>query len=60
MINGEVNYILGGIAAIGNLIGGIVASRLAIKKGAGFIKWFLIIIIVLFAMKLLNIFELIN
>ncbi|MFO7864189.1 MAG: sulfite exporter TauE/SafE family protein [Salinivirgaceae bacterium] len=60
MINGEVNYVLGGIAAIGNLIGGIVASQLAIKKGARFVKWFLIIIIVLFAMKLLNIFELGN
>ncbi|ALO13992.1 Sulfite exporter TauE/SafE [Salinivirga cyanobacteriivorans] len=58
IINGEVNYHLGLIAAIGNLIGGITASKLAIKKGAGFIRWFLIVIIVLFAMKLLNIFEL--
>jgi uncharacterized membrane protein YfcA len=57
MINGEVDYHLGLIAAIGNLIGGIFASRLAIKKGAGFIRWFLIVIIILFAMKLLNIFE---
>lgn len=58
MINGEVDYHLGLIAAIGNLIGGIFASKLAIKRGAGFIRWFLIIIIILFAMKLLNIFEL--
>lgn len=57
MLNGEVNYHLGLIAAIGNLIGGIVASQLAIKKGAGFIRWFLILIIILFAMKLLNILE---
>lgn len=57
MINGEVNYHLGLIAAIGNLMGGIFASRLAIKKGAGFIRWFLIVIIILFAVKLLNIFE---
>lgn len=60
MINGEVNYHLGLIAAIGNLIGGIVASRLAIKRGAGFIRWALIVIIILFAMKLLNIFETIS
>jgi uncharacterized membrane protein YfcA len=57
IINGEINYHLGLIAAIGNLIGGIFASRLAIKKGSGFIRWFLIVIIILFAMKLLNIFE---
>lgn len=57
IINGQVDYHLGLIAAIGNLLGGIVASRLAIKKGAGFIRWFLIFVIILFAMKLLNIFE---
>lgn len=60
MLNGEINYHLGLIAAIGNLIGGIVASQLAIKRGARFIRIILIVIIILFAMKLLNIFELLS
>lgn len=57
IINDQINYHLGLIAAIGNLIGGIVASKLAIKKGATFVRWFLIAVIILFTLKLLNVFN---
>lgn len=57
IINGQVNYHLGLIAAIGNLVGGIAASQLAIKKGAKFARWFLIAVIILFTLKLLNVFN---
>lgn len=52
ILNNQVDYRLGLISAIGNVFGGILASRLAIKKGAGFIRWFLVLIIILFTIKL--------
>lgn len=48
----QVNYAFGLIAAIGNVLGGILASRLAIKKGAGFVRWFMVLVILVFATKL--------
>jgi uncharacterized membrane protein YfcA len=53
ILNNQVNYKLGLISAIGNVIGGIIASKFAISKGAGFVRWFLVIVILLFAIKLL-------
>jgi uncharacterized membrane protein YfcA len=52
MYHHQVDYRLGLISAIGNVIGGIVASRWAIKKGANFVRWFLVVVIVLFVIKL--------
>ncbi|MBI9068937.1 MAG: sulfite exporter TauE/SafE family protein [Salinivirgaceae bacterium] len=52
MLNNQVDYKLGLISAIGNVFGGIVASRMALNKGAGFVRWFLVIVIILFSIKL--------
>jgi uncharacterized protein len=49
MINGQVHYGLGLIAAIGNFIGGWAASQFAVTWGANFLRWFLVIIIILSA-----------
>ncbi len=58
MINDHVHYPIALITAIGNTIGGIVAAKLAIKKGSQFIHWFLMIVIVLFTAKTFGLFEL--
>jgi len=50
--NGQIDYLPGAIAAIGNLLGGITASHFAVKKGAGFVRIFLVIVIVGFIVKL--------
>jgi len=55
MLNSQVNYEVGLIAAIGNVAGGIVGSNLAISKGSGFVRWILVAVILLFAGYLLNI-----
>ena len=60
MINGEVYYAIGLISAVGNTIGGIVASQFAIKHGAEPLRWFLIIVIVVFTAYLFGAFELIS
>jgi uncharacterized membrane protein YfcA len=54
--NNQVAYLIGGIAAIGNLIGGIAASHFALKKGAGAIRFILIIVLTLFAAKMFGVF----
>jgi len=59
IINGEVYYLLGLISAIGNTLGGIFASKFAIKRGAGFLRWILIIVIAVFSIYLFKIHELI-
>ncbi len=53
LLNGQVDLLYGLIAAIGNMMGGIVAPHLAIKKGNKFISRFLAVIMFVFAMKLL-------
>jgi len=49
MINGQVEYHIGLIAAIGNLFGGFVASLLAVKKGGKLIQWVLVTVILISA-----------
>jgi len=49
MINGQVNYLYGLILAIGNVIGALIASCLAVKKGATFVRWVIIAVILLTA-----------
>ena len=56
--NDQVYYLIGGIAAIGNLFGGIVASKFALKRGAGAIRIILIVVLSLFAAKLFGFFSL--
>lgn len=46
---GQVNYLYGIILSIGNVIGALVASRLAVKKGASFVRWVIIAVILLTA-----------
>ncbi|MEA3445152.1 MAG: sulfite exporter TauE/SafE family protein [Bacteroidota bacterium] len=59
ILNDQVHYGMGLVSAIGNLAGGLVASGFAMEWGAKFIRWFLIIVIILFAAKLMGLFELI-
>ncbi len=56
--NDQVAYIMGSIAALGNLLGGIVASRFALTKGAGAIRVILIIVLTFFAAKMFGLFNL--
>lgn len=49
LINGQVNLYYGLILSIGNVVGALIASRLAVKQGAGFVRWVIIVIILLTA-----------
>ncbi len=52
VMNDQVNWKYGLILAIGNATGGWMASRWSVKKGDGMIKIFLIIMVVIMAIKL--------
>lgn len=49
MINGQVNYLYGIILSVGNVAGALIASRLAVKQGAAFVRWVIIAVILLTA-----------
>ncbi len=59
MLSGNIDYKIGLISAIGNVTGGYFASKLSINIGSGFIRWFMIFIILLFSSKLLGFWELV-
>mgnify|MGYP006305544651 CR=1 FL=1 len=55
MFNDQIHYGMGLISAIGNIFGGLLASQFAVNWGAKFIRWFLIIIMIAFTMRLFGI-----
>jgi len=58
MLNGHIDYAMGIFSSIGNFAAGLIASHFAVKQGAGFVRWFLIVIIILFSAHLLGFFDL--
>lgn len=47
VIDGKVNYFYGVLLSIGSVIGALIASHLAVKKGAGFIRAVIVASVVL-------------
>ena len=47
VIDGKVNYLYGLILSVGSIIGALIASYLAVKKGAGFIRAVIVLSVVL-------------
>ncbi len=47
MVDGKVNYLYGIILSVGSMIGALIASHLAVKKGAGFIRAVILLSVVL-------------
>ena len=52
IIHDKINWTYGVLLAIGNMAGGWISSRLAVKKGDNYIKIFLIVMVSLMAIKL--------
>ena len=47
IINGQVNYLYGLILSAGSIIGALIASYLAVKKGAVFIRAIIVLSVIL-------------
>lgn len=54
---GHIHYGIGLISALGNVLGGYVASRYAVSWGGGVVRWILIVVIILFSSKLLGLYK---
>lgn len=54
ILNDQVRWDFGLTHAIGNIIGAFIASRYAVTWGANFVRWFVIVVIVIFASDLLG------
>ena len=58
--NGQIDYKAGLILAVGNMLGAFVASRIAVKKGAKFVRYILLIIVFFASLKLLGFYVFIS
>ncbi len=58
--NGQVNWTVGLILAVGNMLGAWVAARVAGEKGAVWVRRLLIAVVIVAAANLLGLFELIG
>ena len=50
--NDLIDWLIGLLLAFGNMVGGWIAARLSVKKGEGFIRAALLIMVILMAVKL--------
>ena len=55
---GEVNWIYGLVMTIGNVVGAYIASHLAVEKGINFVKWVIVIVIIIMAGHFFHIYDL--
>jgi uncharacterized membrane protein YfcA len=55
--NDMIDYKMGFSLALGTSIGAIIASRMAVKRGAGFVRWVIVVIISLTALHLFGIVD---
>ncbi len=58
--NDQVDWIIGLMLAIGNAVGGWMAARMAVERGATFVRYVLIAVVVVSSLNLLGIFSLIG
>jgi uncharacterized membrane protein YfcA len=57
VINDQVWWGVGLLLAIGNALGGWIAAKMAIERGANFVRWLLIIVVAVSAAELLGVFD---
>ncbi len=57
ILNNQVEWKYGLIMTIGNVSGAIIASRLAVSKGVVFVKWVIVIVIVITSGKLFGLYN---
>ena len=53
IISKQVDYFLGTILGVGSMLGAWIATHVAVKNGTTFIRWIILITLLIFAIKLL-------
>ncbi len=59
VLNGQVAWLPGLVLALGNMIGAWMGARIALRKGAAFVRWVLVAVIVVSASSLLGLSDLV-
>ena len=57
MLNDQVDWGIGLLLAVGNSLGAWAAARMAVERGANFVRWLLIAVVAISAANLLGIFS---
>lgn len=57
ILDNQINWKYGLVLTIGTFIGAFVASRLAVSKGVNFVRWVIVIVILLTSAHLFGIFD---
>jgi uncharacterized membrane protein YfcA len=57
ILNDQVDYAYGLIMGIGNMLGGFIGSRMAVKRGANFVRWIIIVLILFTAAQIFGIVD---
>jgi len=57
VLNQQVWWGIGFLLAIGNAVGGWLAARMAVERGAVFVRWLLIAVVAISAAQLLGLFD---
>lgn len=60
LLNGQVDWFVGLVLAAGNMLGAWVAARMAVRRGAGFLRWLLIAVVLVSAAVLLGLEDLLT
>jgi len=60
LIHGQVNWEYGLTLTIGNVVGALIASRLAVKKGVNFVRWVIVVVILLTSGHLFGLYDIKN
>lgn len=60
VLNDQVDWQIGFVLAIGNMFGGWIAAKVAVKRGATWVRTLLLLVIVVSAANLLGLFDLVK
>jgi len=56
-INQQISWKYGVILGVGSMIGALIASRMAVKKGVNFVKWVIVIVVLVTSAKMFGIYD---
>jgi hypothetical protein len=57
IFNGSVNWIYGLVMTVGNVLGAFIAARMAVSRGASFVKWVIVAVILVTSAHLFDLID---
>lgn len=57
LFNGQIDWKYGLIMSIGNVTGALIASRLAVSKGVVFVKWVIVVVILITSADMFGLYD---